>query len=70
MFEKKAAFLDREHVGGADVLNMGFGPTGPAVGADAGGEVVVRYAEKVREVVGLTIVGAGCRLKMEVPKGV
>jgi len=70
MFEKKAAFLERDHRGEADVWSMGFGPPGPAVGADAGGEVVVRYAEQVREVVGLTIVGAGCRLKEEVPKGV
>ncbi|HUK55294.1 MAG TPA: DUF2283 domain-containing protein [Nitrospiria bacterium] len=41
----------------ADVLYISVGKPRPAVGTDIGEGVIVRYDEKKKEVVGITIVG-------------
>jgi uncharacterized protein YuzE len=41
----------------ADVLYISVGKPRPAVGADIGEGVIVRYDEKKKEVVGITIIG-------------
>jgi len=46
-----------------------FGAPKPATGVDVGEGVILRYDEKAREVVGLTIVGVGRRLEEYVRKG-
>jgi uncharacterized protein YuzE len=46
----------------ADVLYISVGEPKPAVGVDIGEGVVVRWNEKKREVVGLTIIGLRTRL--------
>jgi uncharacterized protein YuzE len=45
----------------ADVLYISLGEPRPAVGADIGEGVIVRYDEKKREVVGITILGLRAR---------
>ncbi len=45
----------------ADVLYISVGKPRPAVGADIGEGVIVRYDEKKKEVVGLTIIGFRAR---------
>ena len=44
------------------MLYLVFGQPKPAVGVDIGEGVVVRYDEKKKEVVGLTIIGIGSKL--------
>jgi uncharacterized protein YuzE len=46
----------------ADVLYISAGEPRPAVGKDIGDGVVVRYDEKAREIVGITIVGLMARM--------
>lgn len=46
----------------ADVLYLTIGKPRKATGVDIGQGVVVRYDEKKREVVGLTILGVRARL--------
>ncbi|MBD3233201.1 MAG: DUF2283 domain-containing protein [candidate division Zixibacteria bacterium] len=46
----------------ADVLYLSIGKPKPAVGLDIGDGVVVRYDEKQKEVVGLTLIGLRARL--------
>jgi uncharacterized protein YuzE len=46
----------------ADVLYLSVGEPKPAVGMDIGEGVVVRYDEKRKEVVGLTLIGLRARL--------
>jgi uncharacterized protein YuzE len=46
----------------ADVLYLSIGKPRKATGVDIGQGVVVRYDEKKREVVGLTILGVRARL--------
>lgn len=41
----------------ADVLYISVGKPRPAVGADIGEGVIVRYDQKKKEVVGITIIG-------------
>jgi uncharacterized protein YuzE len=62
MFRKDAP-LDWEYDGEADTLYLSFGKPRAALGVDVGGGVVVRYDEKAREVVGLTLIGVGKRLE-------
>ena len=69
LFDKKEAPLDWEYDGEADTLYISFGAPKPAVGVDIGEGVIVRYDEKARELVGLTIVGVGRRLEEYVRKG-
>lgn len=52
--------------GEADTLYISFGKPRPAVGIDMGDGVVVRYDEKAKEVVGLTIIGVGRRLEQHI----
>ena len=59
LFDKKKAPVDWEYDGEADTLYISFGKPRPAVGVDVGEGVVVRYDEKAKEVVALTIIGVG-----------
>lgn len=63
LFEKKDVPLDWEYDGEADTLYLSFGKPRVALGVDVGEGVVVRYDEKAREVVGLTLIGVGKRLE-------
>ena len=63
LFDKKKTPMDWEYDGEADTLYISFGKPRPAVGLDVGEGVVVRYDEKAKEVVGLTIIGVGGREK-------
>jgi len=68
LFDKKNARLDWEYDGEADTLYISFGKPRAAIGVDVGEGVVVRYDEKAREVVGLTIIGVGRRLEQHIKK--
>jgi len=63
LFEKKDVPLDWEYDGEADALYISFGKPRAALGVDVGEGVIVRYDEKAREVVGLTLIGVGKRLE-------
>lgn len=63
LFEKKDVPLDWEYDGEADTLYLSFGKPRPAIGVDVGQGVILRYDERAREVVGLTIVGVGRKLE-------
>ena len=65
---EKGARLDWEYDEEADVLYLSIGKPRKATGVDIGEGVVVRYDEKRREVVGLTIVGMRARLMETVKK--
>ena len=54
--------IDWEYDEEADVLYLSIGEPKKAVGVDIGQGVVVRYDEKKREVVGLTVLGVRARL--------
>lgn len=56
ILEKKGN-LDWEYDEEADVLYISMGVPVPALGLDIGEGIMVRYSEKTREVVGLTILG-------------
>jgi len=45
----------------ADVLYISVGEPRPAVGTDIGEGIIVRYDEKKKEVVGITIIGLRAR---------
>ncbi|MBI2871471.1 MAG: DUF2283 domain-containing protein [Candidatus Omnitrophica bacterium] len=49
--------LNWEYDEEADVLYISVGKPRPAVGVDIGEGVIVRYDQKKKEVVGLTIIG-------------
>lgn len=68
LFEKKDVPIDWDYDGEADTLYISFGAPKPATGMDIGEGVILRYDEKAREVVGLTIVGVGRRLEEYVRK--
>lgn len=68
LFEKRDVPVDWEYDGDADTLYISFGTPKPATGVDVGEGVILRYDEKAREVVGLTIVGVGRRLEEYVRK--
>lgn len=63
LFEKKDVLLDWEYDGEADTLYISFGKPRAALGVDVGEGLVIRYDEKAREVVGLTLIGVGKRLQ-------
>lgn len=46
-----------------DTLYVSFGPPRPATGLDLGEGVVVRYEEGTGNVVGVTIIGIGARVR-------
>ena len=54
--------LDWDYDEDADVLYISVGEPKPAVGVDIGDGVVVRWDDKNKEVVGLTIIGLRARL--------
>jgi len=54
--------VDWEYDEEADVLYLSIGKPRKATGVDIGQGVVVRYDEKKKEVVGLTILGMRARL--------
>ncbi len=68
LFEKKSGPLDWEYDGDADTLYISFGKPRAALGVDVGEGVVVRYDEKAREGVGLTLIGVGKRLEDYIKK--
>jgi uncharacterized protein YuzE len=49
--------LNGKYDGEADVLYISVGKPRPAVGVDIGEGVIVRWGEKKKEIVGLTIIG-------------
>ena len=49
--------LNWEYDEEADVLYISVGEPRPAIGADIGDGIIVRYNEKKREIVGITILG-------------
>ncbi len=63
LFEKKDVPLDWEYDREADTLYISFGKPRAALGVDVGEGVIVRYDEKAREVVGLTLIGVGKRVE-------
>jgi len=63
LFEKKDVPLDWEYDGEADTLYISFGKPRAALGVDVGEGVIVRYDEKAREVIGLTLIGVGKRVE-------
>jgi len=54
--------LEWKYDGEADVLYISVGKPRPAVGVDIGEGVIVRWDEKKKEIVGLTIIGLRARL--------
>jgi uncharacterized protein YuzE len=54
--------LNWEYDEEADVLYISVGKPRPAVGVDIGEGVIVRWDEKKKEIVGLTIIGLRARL--------
>jgi uncharacterized protein YuzE len=68
LFDKKGAPLDWDYDGDADTLYISFGKPKAALGVDVGEDVIVRYDEKAREVVGLTLIGVGKRMEEYIKK--
>lgn len=60
--------LDWDYDEDADVLYISVGEPKPAVGVDIGEGVIVRWDEKKKEVVGLTIIGLKTRITERVLK--
>ena len=58
----KADRIDWDYDEEADVLYLSFGKPRKAIGVDIGDGVVVRYDERKKEVVGLTVLGMRARL--------
>ncbi len=68
LFDKKNAALDWDYDGEADTLYISFGKPKSALGVDVGEGVIVRYDEKAKEVVGLTLIGVGKRMEEYIKK--
>lgn len=68
LFDKKDTPLDWEYDGEADTLYISFGKPKPVLGVDVGEGVIIRYDEKAREVVGLTLIGVGKRMEEYIKK--
>lgn len=68
VFEKKDVAVDWEYDGEADTLYLSFGRPKPATGIDIGEGVIVRYDERAKELVGLTIAGVGRRIEEYIKK--
>jgi len=60
--------LNWEYDDKADVLYVSIGEPEPALGMDIGGGVIIRYDEKSRRVVGLTVVGMKERIMRALKK--
>jgi uncharacterized protein YuzE len=65
---EKQERLDWEYDEEADVLYVSVGRPRKATGVDIGQGVIVRYDEKRREVVGVTIMGMRARLMESLKK--
>ncbi|MBI3458588.1 MAG: DUF2283 domain-containing protein [Candidatus Rokubacteria bacterium] len=61
--------IDWDYDEEADVLYLSIGKPRKAAGVDIGQGVVVRYDEKKKEVVGLTILGVRARLAESLSEG-
>jgi uncharacterized protein YuzE len=59
---ERSQHVDWDYDEEADVLYLSFGKPLKAIGVDIGDGVVVRYDEKKREVVGLTVLGMRAKL--------
>jgi len=59
---EKPSVLQWDYDEEADVLYLSVGEPRPAIGTDIGEGLVVRYDEKTKEVVGLTLVGLRARV--------
>ena len=68
LFDKKNVPLDWEYDGEADTLYISFGKPKPALGVNVGEGVIVRYDEKAREVVELTLIDVGKRMEEHIKK--
>ncbi len=68
LFDNKDTRLDWEYDNEADTLYISFGKPKPALGDDVGEGVIVRYDEKAREVVGLTLIRVGKRMEEYIRK--
>jgi uncharacterized protein YuzE len=66
LFAGSSATAQWEYDDDADTLYLSFGQPRPATGLDIGEGIVVRFDEKAKVVVGLTIVGVGRRLEQYV----
>jgi uncharacterized protein YuzE len=62
---EKAETLKWDYDEDADVLYLSIGAPQPAAGIDIGEGVVLRYNEREKSVVGLTIIGLRARLIKE-----
>ena len=58
----RSEHVDWDYDEEADVLYLSFGKPRKAIGVDLGDGVVVRYDEKKKEVVGLTVLGMRAKL--------
>ncbi len=65
--QEKPIIVCHDHLQTPTILS--FGKPKPAAGLDIRLGVIVRYDEKAKEVVGLTIVGVGHRLEEYMKKG-
>jgi uncharacterized protein YuzE len=59
---EKPATITWDYDEEADVLYLSIGEPSPAVGIDIGEGIIVRYDERRREVVGLTLIGLRARM--------
>lgn len=66
---EKEKSIDWDYDEDADVLYLSVGKPKKAVGVDIGQGVVVRYDEKQKRVVGLTILGMRARLMRSLKGG-
>ncbi|MCK4735178.1 MAG: DUF2283 domain-containing protein [Methanophagales archaeon] len=55
--------VEWDYDGEVDVLYISFGKPRPAIGVDIGNGVILRYDEKEKEMVGMTIIGLKGMLK-------
>ena len=62
---EKPATINWDYDEEADVLYLSIGEPHQAVGMDIGEGVILRYDEKHREVVGVTLIGLRARLLKE-----
>ena len=62
IFNDKSKAVDWEYDEEVDAFYLSFGNPRPATGIDIGEGIIVRYDEKARELVGLTIIGVRSRL--------
>lgn len=67
-FLEKPKEITWEYDEEADVLYLSVGEPRPALGVDVGEGVILRYDDKNKEVVGLTLIGLRERLLKNLPQ--